>query len=283
MGNLWLPSQSDIARAVLLAPAAKGQSIGSVDGIGDVTSALYTDDVPDLLRNTTEWTFSTWAQITSTSAANVFIYLGTAGTSADDWLSLLHAANGDGFRAMTYGQVGQVYSSNTGVNAETNRWYHVAATFREPDLRQVFVNGVPYTAETSSTSVSPGNFARIALMRAMDSTPCCAGYNRVTGSTIFPEILSHAEIAELARGQNPFNLRRRIGFFYDGNKERQCVVGDRVQRLTEASNINYSVDLPKELGYQPANQTPYLISIPEAATGTIAPQAYHHMRVNLGC
>ena len=126
----------------------------ATDRFGNANQAYYFDGVDDyidiynpLLFNSTQWTYSTWVNVTSNPVTGAISYIigiggGGSGGAQDLLINNQYVIPAQGFETNSYEVAGvSVSHSITGSLPATNRWYHVVGV-RESDTVRIYVDGV---------------------------------------------------------------------------------------------------------------------------------------------
>jgi len=94
----------------------------------------------------------------------------------------------------------------------TNTWQHACATFASTTSRAVYLDGGG--KGTSTTSIDPLNLDRTSIARAGDSTPAAYMSGSIAEVAIWDVDLNDDEVAALAKGFHPYQIRPGNLVFY---------------------------------------------------------------------
>lgn len=181
--------------------AAGSSEHATYDGTPPVTAAPFT--------------VSAWARRTE-AGANTFrtvIGIGDKDVTSHQWH--LQMQNFFGQNVKWQAQAGGTEAAATASGTwTTNQWHHVAGVEASTTSRTAYLDGVAGTANT--TSRSPSGSDRISIGKVAESAPAASEYftGDIAEVGVWDVALTDAEIASLAKGVTPPNIRPANLVFY---------------------------------------------------------------------
>jgi hypothetical protein len=164
--------------------------------------ALDFDGSDDVVRVSTTaptfpFTLSGWFKTTS-DTLNQFPFVFCRSGSDDGHFAIRFAGNvaGDPITCRHEGDSGGTVGEATGAAFTNNTWIHVAAVFRSSTYRQIWVNGIEGTANT--TSVTTPTINRLAIGRFDRLNPAVPFQGTIDDCRVYSRELTPPEIRLLA-------------------------------------------------------------------------------------
>lgn len=145
-----------------------------------------------------------WFKQTNVTATSALISL-TDKDVADQWFALVAGGSFTGDPIGAEVRAGSTFRALTTTPFTANTWHHAAAVFVGATSRFAYLDGGGAAEETSSAT--PTGLDRTSLGRLGDSTPSSFLDGLIAEAAIWNVALTAGEIAELAAGLKPWNIR----------------------------------------------------------------------------
>jgi hypothetical protein len=152
-------------------------------------------------------TFSAWVNTTANTSVGTVMSVGSS-TSATNYLALLIGGSA-GTGKITF-EIDAGGASNDATSGGTNTngvWCHIAGVATSTTLRQVYLNGVAGTSNTTSTSFPTLDRAAIGGVNLGSGTPTSLLNGIIAECSIWNVALRDEEILALSQGVSALRIR----------------------------------------------------------------------------
>lgn len=152
------------------------------------------------------FTLACWVRTDTDAADQALMWLGDkdSATSVIGSLELVAVAGGNRYvcaKSVSGATEGAALTGNYGTNA----WHHVCARFTTTAFRRIILDGA--SGDTDTTVVGGATADRVSIGRRGDSTPSAYVSGAVAEAAIWTAALSEMEIAALAKGFSPLQVK----------------------------------------------------------------------------
>lgn len=229
---------------------------------GSTESAVY-DGTPPVTA--APFTVAAWARRTDTGSFRTVIGIGDKDVTNHQWYLQMYDFGSKSVKWEV--QAGGTTANSTAPgNWVQNQWHHVAGVEASSTSRTCYLDGSP-DATPDTTSRAPSGADRISIGKVAESSPAAGEYftGDVAEVGVWDVALTDAEIASLAKGVTPPNIRPANLVFYAPMVRDDTVVRDLVGGLSLTLTGTSASAHPRVFRKRPRSQQTVIAIQPSGA------------------
>ncbi len=201
------------------------------------TSYSFVDAAP---VTAAPFTVAAWFRSDSATAAQTVIAIvDTAATNSYWELVADGSAGSDPVVFAVHGTSGPRRAATTSTGYTVDQWHHAAGVETNASSRAAYIDGG--SVGTNGNSATPASIDRVSVGQRRNSSPTQEFDGQIAHVTIWDIALTAQEIASLASGINPLQMRRANIVYYtpfNGNQDpEQEIVGGNDMTISATTRV----------------------------------------------